>query len=94
MFNGRERAPRGEPRCVDTERTLDELERRLDALETELGGGGRPVVDDGHRILMEALADIHALSALERALDASPRVRTVVLQAYAGGWASLLVDVS
>jgi hypothetical protein len=93
VFNGRERARGGEPRRVDVQETLDALERRLDELEAELAGG---VVDaeEGYRILLEALTDIHALSALERALTESPRVRTVELQAYAGGWASLVVDVS
>ena len=89
---------------MDVEETLNELEQRLDALQAELEGGqilhSRIECSDarsdtsGHRILLEALADIHALSALERALGDSRRVRTVELQAYAGGWASLIVDVS
>ena len=89
---------------MDVEQTLNELERRLDELQSDLDGGqilqSRIACSDarsdpsGHRILLEALADIHALSALERALTDSRRVRTVELQAYAGGWASLVVDVS
>jgi hypothetical protein len=90
---------------VDVEQTLTALERRLDELEAELTSGGQILLsssgecskarsDPSFRILLEALADIHALSALERALTESPRVRTVELQAYAGGWASLVVDVS
>jgi hypothetical protein len=47
-----------------------------------------------HRIVLEAQADLHALAALERALAEAPRVRTVELRAYAGGHASLVVDVS
>jgi hypothetical protein len=47
-----------------------------------------------HRIVLEAQADVHALSALERALADAPRVRTVELRAYAAGHASLVVDVS
>lgn len=76
---------------MDVEETLTALERRLDELEAELAGED---VDEGFRILLEALADVHALSALERAMMESPRVRTLELQAYAGGWASLVVDVS
>ena len=79
---------------MDVRETLDALDRRLDALEAELAGGAAAAPADGYRILLEALADIHALSALERALTESPRVRTVDLQAYAGGWASLVVDVA
>ena len=76
---------------MDVEETLTTLERRLDELEAELAGED---VDEGFRILLEALADVHALSALERAMMESPRVRTLELQAYAGGCASLVVDVS
>jgi hypothetical protein len=47
-----------------------------------------------HRIVLEAQADLHALAALERALAEAPRVRTVDLQAYAGGHASLVLDVA
>jgi hypothetical protein len=46
------------------------------------------------RIVLEAQADLHGLAALERALTASPAVRTVDLRAYAGGHASLLVEVA
>ena len=46
-----------------------------------------------HRIVLEAQADVHALAALERALRASPAVHGVELRAYAGGHASLVVDV-
>ena len=79
---------------MDVEETLTALERRLDELEAELAGEDAGDVDEGFRILLEALADVHALSALERAMMESPRVRTLELQAYAGGWASLVVDVS
>ena len=79
---------------MDVRDTLDALERRLDELEAELTGEDAGDVDEGFRILLEALADVHALSALERAMMESPRVRTLELQAYAGGWASLVVDVS
>jgi hypothetical protein len=92
---------------VDVQDTLNTLERRLDELQAALEGGqillsstprasesAKARSDPSFRILVEALADIHALSALERALTESPRVRTVELQAYAGGWASLVVDVS
>jgi hypothetical protein len=79
---------------VDVRETLDALERRLDELEAELAGEDAVDADEGFRILLEALADVHALSALERAMMESPRVRTLELQAYAGGWASLVVDVS
>ena len=47
-----------------------------------------------HRVVLEAQADLHALAALERALSASPQVAAVELRAYAGGHASLIVDVS
>jgi hypothetical protein len=47
-----------------------------------------------HRILLEAQADLHALAALERALSSAPAVRTLDLRAYAGGHASLVVEVS
>ena len=91
MFNergfGTEAAKRSP---VDVEQTLADLERQLDALDAELAADAPA----GHRILLEALVDIHALSAFERALGESPRVRTVSLRAYAGGWASLLVDVA
>ena len=89
---------------MDVAQTLTALERRLDELEADLEGGqilhsssddcAKARSDPSFRIVMEALADIHALSALERALGESPRVRTVELRAYAGGWASLVVDVS
>jgi hypothetical protein len=110
VFNDRVRPRGGEALAVDVEQTLTDLERQLDALEADLGGqilqSSTPASADrecaiarsdpslGHRILLEALVDIHALSAFERALVESPRVRTVALRAYAGGWASLLVDVS
>jgi hypothetical protein len=87
--------PAAKPLRVDVEQTLADLERQLDALQAELAG---PITAErvaaGHRIVLEALVDIHALSAFERALGESPRVRTVELRAYAGGWASLVVDVS
>ena len=72
-----------------------DVEQTLDAREAELSGDVvAPAGDDGHRILLEALVDVHALAALEGAVMASPRVRTLELQAYAGGWASLVVDVA
>ena len=46
-----------------------------------------------HRIVLEAQTDVHALAALERALRASAHVHSVQLRAYAGGHASLVVDV-
>jgi hypothetical protein len=47
-----------------------------------------------HRVVLEVQADLAALAALERALVASPAVRGVELQAYAGGHASLVVDLA
>jgi hypothetical protein len=47
-----------------------------------------------HRVVLEVQADLTALAALERALTASPGVRAVELRAYAGGHASLVVDLS
>jgi hypothetical protein len=47
-----------------------------------------------HRVVLEVQADLTALATLERALTASPGVRAVELQAYAGGHASLVVDLS
>ena len=47
-----------------------------------------------HRVVLEVEADLTALAALERALVDSPGVRAVELQAYAGGRASLLVDLA
>jgi hypothetical protein len=47
-----------------------------------------------HRVVLETQADLEALAALERALTASPAVRAVELQSYAGGRASLVVDLS
>ena len=46
-----------------------------------------------HRIVLEAQTDVHALAALEKALRASAHVHAVQLRAYAGGQASLVVDV-
>jgi len=48
----------------------------------------------GRRVVLEVQADLASLAALERALTASPGVRAVELQAYAGGHASLVVDLS
>ena len=114
----------------DPSRTLDALDERLRALQSDLEGGQilhsstepdpldqfgvelrrlatelveawdrvvaqqRAGARTGHRIVLEAQADLHALSALERALKASPQIRDVELRAYAGGHASLIVDVS
>jgi hypothetical protein len=47
-----------------------------------------------HRMVLEVQADLAGLAALERALAASPAVRAVELQAYAGGHASLVVDLA
>jgi hypothetical protein len=47
-----------------------------------------------HRVVLEVQADLASLAALERALTASPAVRAVELQAYAGGHASLVVDLA
>jgi hypothetical protein len=47
-----------------------------------------------HRVVLEVQADLAGLAALERALAASPAVRAVELQAYAGGHASLVVDLA
>ena len=44
--------------------------------------------------MLEAQADLHALAALERALSDAAGVREVELRAYAGGDASLVVDLS
>ena len=52
--------------------------------------GGR----GAQRVVLEVQADLRALAALERALDASPGVKAVELQAYAGGHASLVVDLA
>jgi hypothetical protein len=97
-------APAAKRGSVDVAQTLTALERRLDELEADLEGGqilkssirdcAKARSGPSFRIVVEALADIHALAALERALGESPRVRTVELQAYAGGWASLVVDVA
>lgn len=46
------------------------------------------------QVVLEAQADLHALAALERALSAAPGVAGVELRAYAGGHASLVVDLS
>ena len=48
----------------------------------------------GRRVVLEVQADLASLAALERALTASPGVRAVELQAYAGGHASLVVQLS
>jgi hypothetical protein len=47
-----------------------------------------------HRLVLETQADVHALAALERALASAPGVRDLELRAYAGGHASLVVDLS
>ena len=88
--------PRRPPPAADP---LDQFGVELRRLASELVAAWDRVVAHergrgAHRIVLEAQADLHALAALERALDEAPRVRTVDLQAYAGGHASLVVDVS
>ena len=73
---------------VELRRLASELVAAWDRVVAHERGGG------AHRIVLEAQADLHALSAFERALSEAPRVRTVDLRAYAGGHASLIVDVS
>lgn len=89
------RAPEPEPGDP-----LDQFGVELRRLAGELVGAWDRVVAHErarpaarHRLLLETQADLHALAALERALCASPDVRDVDLRAYAGGHASLLVDL-
>ena len=75
---------------VELRRLATELVDAWDRVVAHERGGART----RHRIVLEAQADLHALSALERALQASPAIGDVELRAYAGGHASLIVDVS
>ena len=76
---------------VELRRLATELVAAWDRVVAHERSGART---GRHRIVLEAQADLHALSALERALKASPQIRDVELRAYAGGHASLIVDVS
>jgi hypothetical protein len=73
---------------IELRRLASELVAAWDRVVAHERGRG------AHRIVLEAQADLHALAALERALAGTPAVRTLDLRAYAGGHASLVIEVS
>jgi hypothetical protein len=96
------RADGAQARPAAVAQSADPLEQfgvELRRLATELVAAWERVVAHErrtapHRIVLEAQADLHALAALERALAEASAVRTLDLRAYAGGHASLVVEVS
>jgi hypothetical protein len=93
------RAERFEPLAADPldqfgdelRRVAHELVGAYDRVLARSRGRGR---ERRHRIVLEAETDIHGLAALARALEAAPGVASVELGAYAGGHASLVVELS